>query len=178
MAAGFDERAAYKNAVGAAVEGGEFADAVEQENGHVAGNCDRGGAGAVRRARERQLGASHEFAARFVDEFGRGVEALRLARRQDQEGIWIFALQSAEGDERQRLFGGDHAAGHDDGSAASAAGFSFQPIRNGSGRGKFEIVFQVAAGADMLWRARRDNGCARRLSRFASGTNWDRRGCA
>src|SRR6267143_1616148 len=106
----------------------------------------------MRRAGNRELRTSDEFAMRFVDELGGRFEAFRLARSKDEERLRILALQSAEGDEGERFFRGDNAASDDDWRAAAAPRFRFQPIRERGRRGKLEIVFQVTADVDAIAR--------------------------
>jgi len=91
---------------------------------------------------------------RFFDEFGGGGETLRLARGEDEEGFGKVTLHYAEDEECERFFGGDYAAGDDERAAAAAGAFFFEPLSEGSGRGQFEIVFQVAADGDFFgWGA-------------------------
>ena len=78
--------------------------------------------------RNWQGGAPDELAMRFFDEFRGGGKLLGLARRKDQQGIAIFALQCSKGNQRQRLFRGHHAPGNNDRRAAAALDLRFEPI--------------------------------------------------
>src|SRR5579863_5831405 len=156
VAAGIDERATDEDAVGEAVEGGEFADGVEEEDGDVVGDgveavADAGGLAGTGK---REFGAADEFAVGFFDEFGGGGEAFGLAGSQDEKGFGEIALDYAEDEQSQRLFRGDYAAGDDERSAASTGAFFFQPFCEGSWGWEFEVVFQVAANGDFFgWGA-------------------------
>ena len=150
--AGVDERAANKNAVGEAVEGGEFADGVEQENSGVVGDAIFAAVGVGRDAGawQGEFGAANEFAMRLFDEFSRGAEAFGLARREDEQGFREISLDDTEGDEGERFFGCYNAAGNDERVAAATLAFLFEPLRERSGRGEFEIVFEIAANGDAI----------------------------
>jgi hypothetical protein len=115
VATGIYERAADKDAVSETIEGGEFADGVEEEDGDVVRNGVQavGGARGNTGAGKRQFRAADEFAVGFLDEFGGGDESLGLARSEDQEGFWKISLNYAEDEQGQRLFGGDDTAGYD-----------------------------------------------------------------
>ena len=155
VAAGIDEGAADKDAVGEAIEGGEFADGVEEEDGGVVRDGVFGavGCGCGVGIGKSEFGAADEFAMGFLDEFGGRGEALGLAGSEDQQGLWEIALDDAEGDEGERLFGGDDTSGDDERTAVAALAFLFQPLREGSGSGKLLIVFEIAADRDAAGRS-------------------------
>jgi len=154
VAAGIYEGAADEDAVGEAVEGGEFSDGVEQEDGDVVRNRVQAVAGARGNTGtgKREFRAADEFAVGFFDEFGGGGEALGLAGSEDEEGFWKIALDYAEDEQGQRFFSGDDAAGYDERAAVAAGAFFFKPFGEGSGRGQFEVVFEVAADGDFFGR--------------------------
>src|SRR6267142_2603147 len=125
VAAGIYKGAADEDAVGEAVEGGEFADGVEEEDADVVGNgvravvCVRGNAGTGK----REFGAADEFAMGLFDEFGCGSETLGLAGGQDEEGFGKIALDYAEDEKGERFFRGYDATRDDEGAAAAAGDF-------------------------------------------------------
>src|SRR5205807_10245294 len=57
---------------------------------------------------------------RCVDELRRSRKLFRLARRKNQKGIPVFALQRSKRNECQGLFGCNHASRHNDRRAAAA----------------------------------------------------------
>ena len=158
VATGRDKRATNKNAVGNLVEGGEFTNAVEEEDGDIVGDFRSGAVARNARAGNSKIGATNEFAMRLVDKFGGGGESLGLTRGEDEEGLGKISLNDAKGDERQGLFGGNDAAGNNDGPTAAALGFFGQPGRERRGRRKLHIVFKIAADFDAIRRrAKRAN---------------------
>jgi len=84
----------------------------------------------------------------FFDEFGGGGETLGLAGSENEQGFGKIALDYAEHEQSQRLFGGDNAARYDEGTTAVAGAFFFEPSGEGSGRGQFQVVFEIAADGD------------------------------
>src|SRR4029077_5876656 len=81
-----------------------------------------------------------------------GSETFGLAGSEDEQGSWKIALDYAEDEECKRFFGGDYAAGDNEGAAAVAGAFCFEPVGEWSGRGEFEVVFQVTADGYFLQR--------------------------
>ena len=154
VTAGIYQRTADENAVGEAIERGEFADGVEEENGDVVGDpvVTRVGVGGDARAGKRQFGAADEFAVGLFDKFGGRSETFGLAGSEDEEGLWKIALDYAEHEQCQGFFGCDDAAGYDERAAAVAGAFFFKPFGERSGRGQFEVVFEVAADSDFFGR--------------------------
>jgi len=152
VASGIDERATDEDAVGEAIEGGEFADGIEEEDGDVVGDGVQAIAG-VRGATgtgKREFRAADEFTMGLFDEIGGEGETLGLAGSEDEQSFWKIALDHAEDEEGERLFGGDDAAGYDEGAAAATGAFFFEPFGEGGGRGQFEVVFQIAADRDFF----------------------------
>ena len=86
----------------------------------------------------------------LFDEFSGERETLGLPGSEDEESFGKIALDYAEDEEGERLFGGDYAAGDDEGAAPAAGTFFFEPLGEGSWRGEFEIVFEVAADGDFF----------------------------
>jgi len=156
VTAGIHEGASDEDAVRETVERGEFADGVQEEDGDVVGNCAEAIACARRNTGtgKREFRAADEFAMGFFDEFSGEGETFGLSGSEDEQGFWKIALDHAEDEQGQRLFGGDDAAGYDEGAAAAAGAFFFEPFGKGSGLRQFEIVFQVAADGDFFgWSA-------------------------
>src|SRR5579859_223287 len=154
VAAGIDERAADKHAVGQAVEGGKLTDGVEQEDGDVVrnGSLAVAGIGSVTGSGKGQFRAADEFAVGLFDEFGGGGETFGLAGGENEQSLRKIALHYTENKQGQRFFGGDDAAGDDERAAAVAGDFFLEPFGHGSGGWEFEVVFQVAADGDFFGR--------------------------
>ena len=150
VASGVDEGATDEDAVGEAIERGQFADGVEEEDGGVVGNgvLVAVGRGCAAGPRKREFGTPDEFAMRFFDKFGGGGEAFGLAGSKDKERFGKIALDDTEGDEGERFFGGNDAAGDDEWAAVAALAFFFEPLRERRGSGELLIVFQIPAYGD------------------------------
>src|SRR4029077_18341935 len=65
-------------------------------------------------------------------------------RGQDQQSTGMLALKSSKCDKSQRLLARDNAARNDNGCAAPVPGFGFEPVCQGSGLRKLQVVLQVA----------------------------------
>ena len=154
VAAGIDERTANKDAVREAVERGKFTDGVEEQDGGVVGDgvLRTVLAGSDSRAGQGEFGAANELTMGFLDEFGGGGKSFGLARGKDKQGFGKIALDDAEHKQREGFFGGNHAASNDERPAAAALAFFLEPLGERSGRGKLEIVFQIAADRDTVRR--------------------------
>src|SRR6266478_8768277 len=140
VSAGRDQRAADEYAVGNAIKGRKFADAIHQYHRNIFRNrAVLGASSRMRWAWDRELRASDEFAMRFVNELGGRFEAFRLSRSEDQERFGILPLQCSKRDESEGFLCGDHAACNDDWRAAATPSLRFQPIRERCGRGKLQI---------------------------------------
>jgi len=152
VASGIDERATDEDAISEAIEGGEFTDGIEEEDGDVVGDRVQAvaGAGGNSGTGKREFRAADEFTMGLFDEIGGEGETLGLAGSEDEQSFWKIALDHAEDEEGERLFGGDYAAGDDERAAAAAGAFFFEPFGEGSGLRQFEVVFQVAADGDFF----------------------------
>ena len=82
-----NKRSTNEDAIGNAIEGGEFTDAVEEKNRDVVGDVAASAVDGDSWCGDGEFGAANEFAMRFVDEFGRGGEAFRLPRGEDEKSF-------------------------------------------------------------------------------------------
>ena len=166
VATGSDEGASNENAVGKFVERSELANAVEKENRGVGGNFPRAGIAGEAWAGNGEFRAANKLAVRLVNEGGGSGETFGLARSEDKQSFLEVALRNTIRDEGQWFFGGNDAAGNDDGPAVQAFALGFQPDGERSWGGSSMSYLRLPL-TKTFWRERRDRGGARRPARFA-----------
>jgi len=132
-----------KHAIGNAIERGEFADAIHQNDRNIfriapfskpPAGCPGPGIGSFERRMNLRCDSSMNSAvASNVPAFaGRGPEVL-----------WDIRLAKFRSDEREGFFRGDNAARDDDWGTTATPGFYLEPIREGVGAGSSKSYFKL-----------------------------------
>ncbi len=112
--------------------------------------------------------------ARLPRQISRGrIKAIRLARRENQQGVAPLPLHDVVGRQHSFLFLGNHAAGNQNRPALLPPNLLLEPTPNGLTSGGFAVVFQVADHFDAIFRrahfasrAASSGVCARKSSRI------------
>src|SRR5260370_33183441 len=96
------------------------------------------------------MGPPDEFAVRFIDELRRFIKTFGLSRRENEECLRVLALQGSKGDECVRFFRRHDASRDYDRRTATALDLACKPIRQWSGRGRLEVVFQISTDSHAM----------------------------